>query len=232
MIKRLMILPLMLIFFVAACPSLAQAQSLNNSTNETNIRELNESGNGSVPNLSYIWSVMGIETGPVIMVLEQEGENLYGQAKYEPDSGQSWNGVVIGSVEGNSVDLVLTSLRGAEQTANLLKGNIDPESQSIMGDLTKVSNGQISQRGEFEAVWINPDVASYTPAIVTEPKAPSTASAQETQNATQQAATANLLPTSVPKSYFHDVRQDADRILTGVGDISQIPIGMGGSGLS
>ena len=232
MIKRLMILPLVLIFIIAACPSLAQAQSLNNSTNETDIHELNESGNGSVPNLSYIWSVMGIETGPVIMVLEQEGENLYGQAKYEPDSGQSWNGVVIGSVKGNRVDLVLTSLRGTEQTANLLKGNIDPESQSIMGDLTKVSNGQISQRGEFEALWINPDVSSYTPAIVTEPKAPSTASAQETQNATQQAATANLLPTSVPKSYFHDVRQDADRILTGVGDISQIPIGMGGSGLS
>jgi hypothetical protein len=221
-----------LIFIIAACPSLAQAQSLNNATNETNIRELNESGNGSVPNLSYIWSVMGIETGPVIMVLEQEGENLYGQAKYEPDSGQSWNGVVIGSVKGNSVDLVLTSLRGTEQTANLLKGNIDPESQSIMGNLTKVSNGQISQRGEFEAVWINPDLSSYTPAIVTETRAPSTASAQETQNATQQAATANLLPTSVPKSYFHDVRQDADRILTGVGDISQIPIGMGGSGLS
>jgi hypothetical protein len=33
------------------------------------------------------------------------------------------------------------------------------------------------------------------------------------------------------KSRFHDVREDADRILTGVGDISQIPIGMGGSGL-
>ena len=178
MIKRLMILPLALVFIIVACPSLAQAQSLNDSTNETNIRELNESGTGSVPNLSYIWSVMGIETGPVIMVLEQEGENLYGQAKYEPDSGQSWNGVVIGSVKGNSIDLVLTSLRGTEQTANLLKGNIDPESQSIMGDLTKVSNGQISQRGEFEAVWINPDVSSYTPAIVTEPKAPSTASAQ------------------------------------------------------
>jgi hypothetical protein len=192
----------------------------------------NEGGPDSVSDLSYIWSVMGIETGPVIMVLEQEGENLYGQAKYEPDSGQSWNGVVVGSVKGNSVDLVLTSLRGTEQTANLLKGNIDPESQSITGDLMKVSNGQISQRGEFQALWINPDVSSYTPAIVTEPKAAIAASGLDIQNATQQAARENLPPTSLPKSYFHDVRQDADRILTGVGDISQIPIGMGGSGLS
>ena len=130
-----------------------------------------KASNGSVPNLSYIWSVTGIEPGPVIMVLKQEGENLYGQAKYEPDSGQSWNGVVIGSVKGNSVDLVLTSLTGTEETANLLKGNFDPESQSIKGDLIKVSNGQITQRGEFEAVWINPDVSSYTPAVVPEPKA-------------------------------------------------------------
>ena len=232
MIKRLMILPMVLIFIIAACMSLVQAQSLNNLTNETNIRGLYESGNSSVPNLSYIWSVMGIEPGPVIMVLKQEGENLYGQAKYEPDSGQSWNGVVIGSAKGNSVDLVLTSLWGTEQTSNLLKGNIDPESQSIMGEFMKVSNGQISQGGEFQAVWINPDVSSYIPAVITQPKAASTAAAQETQNATPQAATSNLLPTSLPESYFHDVRQDADRILTGVGDISQIPIGMGGSGLS
>ena len=55
-----------------------------------------ESETAAVPNLSYIWSVTGIEAGQVIMVLKQEGENLYGQAKYEPDSGQSWNGVVIG----------------------------------------------------------------------------------------------------------------------------------------
>ena len=39
MVKRLMILPLMLIFIMAACPSLGQAQSLNDSTNETNIRD-------------------------------------------------------------------------------------------------------------------------------------------------------------------------------------------------
>lgn len=220
MIKRLMIHPLALIFIIAACPSLGQAQSLN------------ESGPVAMLNLSYIWSVMGIESGPVIMVLKQEGENLYGQAKYEPDSGESWNGVVVGSVKGNSVDLVLTSLMGTEETANRLKGNFDAESQSIKGDLMKVSNGLISQRGEFQAIWINPDVSSYTPAFVPEPKAAPTNSAGEARNDTLRTPTENSLPTSEPKSYYHDVRQDADRILTGVGDISQIPIGMGGSGLS
>ncbi len=36
------------------------------------------------------------------------------------------------------------------------------------------------------------------------------------------------IPASSQKSMYHDVREDADRILTGVGDISQIPIGMSG----
>ena len=259
MIKKLIIVPMVLLFFLAACPSLAQ--SLNNSTNETGIRDVfssqesgstgnessgsigdvqdvsasafNESKQVAVPNLSYIWSVTGIEPGQVIMVLKQEGQNLYGQAKYEPDSGQSWNGVVIGSLEGNSVDLVLTSQNGTEETATHLVGNFDETSQSIKGDLLKVSNGQITERSKFEAVWINPDISSYTPAVIPIPKAPATASSQEAQDTAPPIATENSLPTATPpKSYFHDVRQDADRILTGVGDISQIPIGMGGSGLA
>ena len=259
MIKKLIIIPVVLLFILAACPSLAQ--SLNNSTNETNIRDasshqesrslanessgsigtvqdtsatsFNESEQASVPNLSYIWSVTGIEPSQVIMVLKQGGQNLYGQAKYEPDSGQTWNGEVVGSVEGNRVDLVLTSQNGTEETATRLLGNFDETSQSIKGDLIKVSNGRISERSRFEAVWINPDISSYTPAVVPMPEAASTVSSQEARNTTPQIPAENSLPTTAsPKSYFHDVRQDADRILTGVGDISQIPIGMGGSGLA
>ena len=251
MIKKLIIIPMVLLFILAACPSLAQ--SLNNSTNETNIRDAsspqesrslanesdtsstssNESLQASVPNLSYIWSVTGIEPGQVIMALKQGGKNLYGQAKYELDSGQTWNGEVVGSVEGNRVDLVLTSQNGTDETATRLLGNFIDASQSIKGDLIKVSNGQITERSMFEAVWINPDISSYTPAVVPIPGASSTVSSQEARNSTPQIAAENSLPTTAPsKSYFHDIHEDADRIMTGVGDISQIPIGMGGSGLA
>ncbi len=229
MIKKLIIIPLVLLFILAACPSLAQ--SLNNSTNETNIRDasspqesrslanessgsigtvqdtsatsatsFNESEQASVPNLSYIWSVTGIEPSQVIMALNQEGQNLYGQAKYEPDSGQSWNGVVVGSVEGNRVDLVLTSQNGTEETATRLLGNFDEASQSIKGDLIKVSNGQISERSNFEAVWINPDISSYTPAVVPMPRASSTVSGQEAQNTTSQIPAENSLPTTARRN--------------------------------
>jgi hypothetical protein len=195
LIKKLIIVPLVLIFILAACPSLAQ--SLNNSTNEINIRDassFNKSELASVPNLSYIWSITGIEPSQVIMVLKQEGKNLYGQAKYEPDSGQTWNGEIVGSVEGDRVDLVLTSQNGTEETATRLLGNFDEASQSIKGDLIKVSNGQISERSRFEAVWINPDISSYTPAAVPLPGAASAVSSREAQNTTPQIVAENSTP--------------------------------------
>ncbi len=72
-------------------------------------------------------------------------------------------------------------------------------------------------------MYINPELSGYTPAKVKEltPKMP-ISNINDTSDTT----------TNQQKTKYHDVRQDADRILTGVGDISQIPIGMGGSGLA
>lgn len=229
-----MIIPVLLIIIFTVCPS--PAQPVNDSSNETALQAAsavaapNESEPGSVPSLSYIWSVTGIESGQVIMVLNQDGKDLYGQAKYEPDNGQAWNAIVIGSVEGDRVTMVLTGLKDTGQFSSRMKGIYDAASESIKGDLLQVSNGNISSRSDFEAMWINPDISSYTPARA-EPRAEASALGQET-NAPLSVAKESLQPESSQKSRYHDVRQDADRILTGVGDISQIPIGMGGSGLS
>jgi hypothetical protein len=121
-------------------------------------------------------------------------------------------------------------------SSSRLRGTYDDAEQSIKGDLFQVSNGNVSRRGKFEAVWINPDISGYTEAPVA--SVDLAEAGREQANATMQdaalpAAEEDLQPAQSTKSgYYHDVRQDADRILTGVGDISQIPIGMGGSGLS
>ncbi len=186
---------------------------------------------GTATNLSYIWSVTGLEPGQVIMVLHQEGEDLFGQAKYEPDSGQPWNAIVIGSVAGQDVDLVVTALEGDEQTSSRLTGTFDAASQSLKGNFFQVSVDNISARGEFEAMWINPDTSSYAPAAVETTK-PAVPAPSEADDLTVSQAEAETPQQPEKTSRFHDVHQDADRILTGVGDISQIPIGMGGSGLA
>lgn len=188
-------------------------------------------------NLNYIWSITGIEEdGQVIMLLRQEGGDLFGQAKFEPDSGQAWNGLVVGMIEDENVSLALTAQKEDALCSNRLIGRYDPSSESISGDIFQVCDENITQRKQFHAVWINPDLSSYTPAAVLASRPTELSSGQNADALTGDSASpaqpAPALPSATEqKSRFHDVREDADRILTGVGDISQIPIGMGGSGL-
>ena len=174
-------------------------------------------------NLKYIWSISGIEKDQITIALDQEGNDLFGKAKYEPENGDPWNGVVAGSVSENRVHLAIAALKGNEKVSTVLDGIL--ADGAISGEFFQASEGRISGSGEFNAVWINPDLSSYVPAEVNElePKMPvpsTNVSAPSAANQTDQQA-------SVQKSRFHDVHQDADRIQTGVGDISQIPIGMG-----
>ena len=126
-----------------ALPSTDESISENASIPENSSIMDNESSNvsQSVPissqsilDLSYIWSVSGIEIDNVIMALNQENEVLYGQAKYEPDGQGAWNAVVIGSVKEDNVDLVMTYLDDGSETSTRLNGTYDPSNQSIRGD--------------------------------------------------------------------------------------------------
>ena len=218
--KKYLILSLLLVFFISA------GHSLGENANNSSIT--------AVADLKYIWSVTGIESEKITMVLNQDGKDLFGQAKYEPDNGKKWNAEVVGSIEGNNVELTLSAQKDKETVTTKMTGIFDTN-QTISGSFSQVSSGKIVNKGNFSAMWISPDTSSYAPATTEEPKAETPAPAVVNTTAaveTTTAATENSLPTSSSKSYFHDVRQDADKILTGVGDISQIPIGMGGSGLS
>lgn len=175
--------------------------------------------------LSYIWSVSGLEPGQVIMALNQDGKDLYGAAKYEPDSGKAWNAIVVGSILGDNVVLTLT--KDDAQVSSMMTGTFDFVNQTLKGSFFQASCGNISKKGTFSAMWINPDTSSFTPAKVEEATHASTHASIANGTSTAEAAS----QASSQTSRFHDVHQDADRILTGVGDISQIPIGMGGSGL-
>lgn len=185
-----------------------------------------ESNPSESQNLKYIWTITGIESDQVTMALDQDGQDLFGQAKYEPDSGEPWNGNVAGFINGSEVHLLITALKGDKQISTALDGTF--ENDAISGRFFKTGEGRILDRGTFNAVWINPDLTSYTPADIKETKAETEPQAANS-TAAAHTAFANQMPQQ--KTIYHDVHQDADRVLTGVGDISQIPIGMGGSGL-
>ena len=235
--KKLNILGLLLMIILSAgnCLGQMEYESNNDAAPEAEPADINSSAPHGI-DLSYIWSLTGIEEdGQVIMALHQENGDLYGQAKFEPDSGEAWNGLAIGRTEEDEIILVLSAQKGDDLCSSRLIGRYDPSSESISGEIFQVCDANISRRGEFQAVWINPDISSYSPAAIkpSRPNAPSPAQDTNT-SVTGESASAAAPTTPAPepaKSRFHDVREDRDRILTGVGDISQIPIGMGGSGL-
>jgi len=196
--------------------------SLENASSLQNANDAKAAENATpVIDLNYIWSVGGIEAGQITMVLNQDGDNLFGQAKYEPESGQPWNGDVTGSVSGDKVALVITAAKDKKLVSNKLDGVFDNASQTIQGKFVQMSEGKIVGNGEFNAMWISPDVSGYTPAKIEEPKPAAAAPSDTASNQTE-------TETSKPKSRFVDVREYKDKIGPG-GDLSGVPPGMGGS---
>lgn len=187
--------------------------------NETAAANATQAGTG--PNLNYIWSFTGIEIGPITMALNQEGSDLLGQAKYEPESGKAWNANVDGSVTGNEVVLTMTAQKDKELITTKMTGTY--ANDTINGNFTQISGGKKVGSGNFSAMWISPDISSYTPAIIEEPKVETPAPAVVDSTAASNASA----ETAKPASRFVDVRQYADKIGPG-GDLSGIPPGMSG----
>jgi len=222
--KRSMIISLLLVSLFTGL-SLGQTDNNTSTTKSISTNEsipANETAAatqlGSGPNLNYIWSFTGIEIGPITMALKQEGSELYGQAKYEPEGGKAWNADVMGSVTENKVDLTLTAQKDKESITTKMTGTY--ANDTINGNFTQISGGKKVGSGNFSAMWISPDITSYTPAIIEEPKVETPAPAVVDSTAASNVST----ETAKPASRFVDIHQYADKIQTGVGDISGIPI--------
>jgi len=224
--KRSMILSLLLVSLFTGLSlgqtdnnaSITQTISTNESTSMNETAAVNATQAAAGPNLNYIWSITGIEVGPITMALTQEGSELYGQAKYEPEGGKAWNADVMGSVTENEVVLTLTAQKDKESITTKMTGVFAAD--TINGNFTQISGGKKVGSGKFSAMWISPDISSYTPAVIAEPKVETPAPAVVEETAASNASEEK----TKPASRFVDIHQFADKIQTGVGDISGIPI--------
>jgi hypothetical protein len=248
--KKYMILPLLLVFLFTAGLSLGQSadntstmenditdewdtlslEDANIAANETIAANATLSGNMTIDenatiaatNLKFIWAVRGIEEDQIIMVLDQDGTDLFGRAKYEPPGGMAWNAEVTGSVAGDKVDLTITAHKNNELVSSKLSGILDNLNGTIQGNYTQTSLGKIINKGSFTAMKISPDTSSYIPATIEEPKA-----AAQAPVAVDTTADAAATAPAETKSRFVDVREYKDKIGPG-GDLSGIPPGMSG----
>jgi hypothetical protein len=240
----LLILPLLVL-----SAGLAMAQNETNTTADaTNVGEaniandttpLNEPGEEAVTkpteesapataNLNYVWSVTGIESDLVTMVLNQTGSSLSGQAKYEASNEKPWNALVMGSVTGNVVDLVMTAQKSTGMVMTKMTGNFSGD--TITGTFIQTDSSGKSKNGDFTATWINPDTSTYTPAKIEEAKAETPAPADSsltTGSSATETTTEEAADTSAKATKYVDVRKYKDQIGPG-GDLSGVPPGMSG----
>jgi hypothetical protein len=188
-----------------------------------------------------IWSVDGIEPAPgiIMMMLDQDGQDLFGAANYQPEGGQPWNAVVVGSVEGDKVYLAITALVGGEQVSSMLAGTITELTfgdKTITGKFFTVTEGKISKQGDFKASIALPDISGYEPAKIEEPKVEEETKAEvpETpaQTSEQGAASAVNQTAKQPvqlSSRFTPVESLKDKYYgVSAGLLSEVPIGMEG----
>jgi hypothetical protein len=253
--KKYMILPLLLVFLFTAGLSLGQSadntstmenditdewdtlslEDANIAANETIAANATLSGNMTIDenatiaatNLKFIWAVRGIEENQIIMVLDQDGTDLFGRAKYEPPGGMAWNAEVTGSIDGDKVDLTITSHKNNELVSSKLSGILDNLNGTIQGNYTQTSLGKIINKGSFTAMQISPDTSSYIPATIEEPKAAAQAPAVVDSTADAATASSGTETAEKPKTKYVDVREFKDKIGPG-GDLSGIPPGMSG----
>ena len=211
---------------------LANETILQNATQPGNLTsDENETVAATAAGLKFIWSLTGIEADQIIMVLDQDGTDLFGQAKYEPQTGNPWNGEVTGSVSGDKVDLTVTAQKDKELVSSKLSGYLDEKNGTINGNFTQVSQGKIMNKGSFTAIQISPDTSSYTPATIEQPKAAAAPAPAVTDTTTPEATEPKeTVETEKPKSRFVNVEEYAEKQGVG-GDLSGVPPGMGGSGL-
>lgn len=187
-----------------------------------------------ISKMKGIWSITGIEPEQITVAIQQDGGDLFGQAKYEPDGGAAWNAVAIGSISGDNVDLVVTALKGNDQASTWMTGTY--ANDAFSGKFFEVSKGSISLRGDFNATLVNPEISDYTEATVTAPAMTQPKTTQGTPNASvtdspTPVAAVNKTATQQPVTVGGrlkpvDVHEWKDKIGPG-GDLSGVPPGMG-----
>jgi len=204
---------------------------LNNTTavvnNTTTAMTMDENETVAGTNLKFIWAVTGVEADQIIMVLDQDGTDLFGQAKYEPEGGMAWNAEVTGAIAGDKVDLTITAQKDKELVSSKLSGILDNLNGTIQCNYTQTSLGKIINKGSFSAMQISPDTSSYISATIEEPIAAKQAPAVVDTTADAATKHSETEVAEKPKSRFVDVREYKDKIGPG-GDLSGIPPGMSG----
>lgn len=159
-----------------------------------------------------IWKV-SLAGADITMALNQSGDSLFGQCKFEGDT--PWNGVVAGSVSGRIVNVAMAALEGKVLVSTDINGTITDD--SIKGDYVRSDSDGLAAKGDMSAVKIGSDPSAYTPAkveAVTQAPSAQTATQANTVQAQQLGSQMNTTQPYVTagNSKYYDVTDLAKSI--------------------
>ena len=119
-----------------------------------------ESGSSN-PRVQGIWKI-SLGDMDIVAALNQSGESIFGQAKFEGDN--PWNGAVAGSLSGNAISLSLAAVETKMLASTYISGTV--EGGSMKGSFIRSDSSGKATRGEFTATLISPDTSGYTPVVI------------------------------------------------------------------
>ena len=204
---QLVLLTLML---VVVFQNVLTASAQNSSENTTIVSENNTSTpSAQLINVQGIWNVSLAGTG-ITVAVNQSGDSIYGRCKFE--GAEPWNGVIAGSLSGNSANIAITAMHGKVLVSTDITGTISDD--VLSGRYVSYGNNGNETDGEVTGTRISPDVADFTPvkikAEATAEQAPASTPAVVQQPVPIQLAQPNAAQDNqATKSRFKDVTQMA-----------------------
>ncbi len=153
--------------------------------------------------LHGIWKVSLGETD-ITMALNQSGDSLFGQAKFEGEN--PWNGVIAGSISGRAAHIALAAMQGKVLTSVEMMATDSAEGDSLQGSYVRSDSEGNAAKGELTATRISTDTAGYMPAVVETAKG---TEINQAQTSTGQTAKSEVQARNSP---FKDVKDLAKGI--------------------
>jgi len=110
----------------------------------------------TIKDVSGIWSVNMNGTQQITLALHQIGDKIFG-------SGESldWNGALMGSMQGEDLDITITALTQSGIVSTRLSGSLG--NNSLSGNFVKADDRGNHDSGMFTAVLVNEDTSGYSP---------------------------------------------------------------------
>ena len=204
---QLVLLTLML---VAVLQNVLTASAQNSSENTTPVSGDNTSTQAAqLLNVQGIWNISMAGTG-ITAAVNQSGNSIFGRCKFE--GAEPWNGVIAGSLSGNSVDIAITAMQGKVLISTDITGTISED--VLQGRSMSYDSDGNEAKGDVAGTRISPDVADYTPVKVeaeaaAEPAQASTPSVVQQPQAVQLTQPNAAQDNQATKSRFKDVTQMA-----------------------